>query len=266
MLLALMERKYQGYCAPTICIQELETAQRLQRHWRWCSDPSYASTHTTTSSSKARRLSHTLQEPSDDLHSTETSEQDPEERRVQMLRRHAQQIADTSVASTTGCGCKTGCLKMYCVCFSNRGYCHAGCGCDNCKNNSRTETSASTPFRATWPTTRAPSRSRLSSRLPDSNSFCQRKSSTGRAARVPLQEVEMPQEVLRVFPERTRVLTALSLCRLRQRTRPQAPQQLRAKMVSTDASKSTNAQQHIHVAMTKKPRRNLVQKTVRLRL
>ncbi|GLE07138.1 hypothetical protein PINS_up017106 [Pythium insidiosum] len=115
MLLALMERKYQGYCAPTICIQELETAQRLQRHWRWCSDPSYASTHTTTSSSKARRLSHTLQEPSDDLHSTETSEQDPEERRVQMLRRHAQQIADTSVASTTGCGCKTGCLKMYVI-------------------------------------------------------------------------------------------------------------------------------------------------------
>ena len=94
---------------------------------------------------------------------TAEKEKEKEERRLHALRRHAQQIQDTSVASTACCGCKTGCLKMYvfareqnpklcspstdnqniivvlhthryCVCFSTRGYCNAGCNCDNCKN------------------------------------------------------------------------------------------------------------------------------------
>ncbi|RLN80037.1 hypothetical protein BBJ28_00008828 [Nothophytophthora sp. Chile5] len=57
-----------------------------------------------------------------------------EEKRQRLLLRHALQIQASSVSSSTSCGCKTGCLKMYCMCFSSRGYCHAGCACDACKN------------------------------------------------------------------------------------------------------------------------------------
>lgn len=34
-----------------------------------------------------------------------------------------------------GCGCQTSnCLRRYCKCFSNRGYCYEGCGCVDCFN------------------------------------------------------------------------------------------------------------------------------------
>ncbi|RLN60466.1 hypothetical protein BBJ28_00010234, partial [Nothophytophthora sp. Chile5] len=64
----------------------------------------------------------------------EHGEKTREEKRQRLLLRHALQIQASSVSSSTSCGCKTGCLKMYCMCFSSRGYCHAGCACDACKN------------------------------------------------------------------------------------------------------------------------------------
>lgn len=61
-------------------------------------------------------------------------EQDRDSKRQRLLLRHAQQIQASSVSSSTSCGCKTGCLKMYCMCFSSRGFCHSGCGCEDCRN------------------------------------------------------------------------------------------------------------------------------------
>uniref|UniRef100_M4BSV0 CRC domain-containing protein n=1 Tax=Hyaloperonospora arabidopsidis (strain Emoy2) TaxID=559515 RepID=M4BSV0_HYAAE len=69
------------------------------------------------------------------LHLDQESEQTKASKRQRLALRHAQQIQASSTASSSSCGCKTGCLKMYCTCFSSRGFCHDGCACDECKNS-----------------------------------------------------------------------------------------------------------------------------------
>ncbi|EQC41029.1 hypothetical protein SDRG_02086 [Saprolegnia diclina VS20] len=51
----------------------------------------------------------------------------------------AEQLHKESHASTTCCGCKTGCLKLYCRCFLTKGFCTPQCGCTSCMNT-RTST------------------------------------------------------------------------------------------------------------------------------
>ncbi|CCI49134.1 unnamed protein product [Albugo candida] len=57
-----------------------------------------------------------------------------ERSKLQRIQTQAQQVQATSVDSLQICGCKTGCLKMYCVCFSSRGFCHPKCNCEACQN------------------------------------------------------------------------------------------------------------------------------------
>ena len=39
------------------------------------------------------------------------------------------------MSGCTSCNCRRSrCLKLYCECFKNRGYCSADCNCDNCHN------------------------------------------------------------------------------------------------------------------------------------
>ncbi|CAK4066964.1 unnamed protein product [Aphanomyces euteiches] len=51
----------------------------------------------------------------------------------------AKTLHEQSQPSVTCCGCKTGCLKLYCRCFLTRGFCTAQCSCATCLN---TKTSA----------------------------------------------------------------------------------------------------------------------------
>ncbi|KAG9412667.1 hypothetical protein AC1031_015575 [Aphanomyces cochlioides] len=51
----------------------------------------------------------------------------------------ARTLHEQSQPSITCCGCKTGCLKLYCRCFLTRGFCTAQCSCATCLN---TKTSA----------------------------------------------------------------------------------------------------------------------------
>ena len=44
------------------------------------------------------------------------------------------------MSGCTSCNCRRSrCLKLYCECFKNRGYCSADCNCDNCHNTPRHE-------------------------------------------------------------------------------------------------------------------------------
>ncbi|KAF0695431.1 Aste57867_13780 [Aphanomyces stellatus] len=46
----------------------------------------------------------------------------------------AKLLHEQSQPSSTCCGCKTGCLKLYCRCFLTRGFCTAQCTCVTCLN------------------------------------------------------------------------------------------------------------------------------------
>ncbi|ETW09668.1 hypothetical protein H310_00183 [Aphanomyces invadans] len=43
-------------------------------------------------------------------------------------------LHENSQPSSTCCGCKTGCLKLYCRCFLTRGFCTSQCTCASCLN------------------------------------------------------------------------------------------------------------------------------------
>jgi hypothetical protein len=118
MLVALLERKYQRHAMP-VDIEAIQDAKLLDAYWPQKTPP------TATASSKRSRVAVRVDTPpsaTSSLSSTSaggggaavlSSQDDKEEKRTQALRRHAQQIHDTSVSSTSCCGCKTGCLKMY---------------------------------------------------------------------------------------------------------------------------------------------------------
>ncbi|OQR86533.1 exosome complex exonuclease RRP41-like protein [Achlya hypogyna] len=46
----------------------------------------------------------------------------------------AELLHKESKPSSTCCGCKTGCLKLYCRCFLTKGFCTAQCTCMSCMN------------------------------------------------------------------------------------------------------------------------------------
>ncbi|KAF1792262.1 Lin-54 family [Phytophthora cactorum] len=114
-----------------VCLTDLESANMFNlpqsKKLKTGIASNQAATNSTNSQQIPARLDH-------------EQEQAKEKKRQQLLLRHAQQIQASSVSSSTSCGCKTGCLKMYCMCFSSRGFCHAGCGCDDCKNGRQNQT------------------------------------------------------------------------------------------------------------------------------
>ncbi|KAL4133743.1 hypothetical protein PRIC2_004060 [Phytophthora ramorum] len=148
MMLALLEKRYGSSSTLPVCLTDLETANMLHppqqkklktgvvasAQSRTSLDTS-ENTQTNTSKSVDRSATTLPRIPA-----RVEGEQEKEHKRQRLLKRHAQQIQASSVSSSTSCGCKTGCLKMYCMCFSSRGFCHAGCACDDCRNGRKNQT------------------------------------------------------------------------------------------------------------------------------
>lgn len=113
MLVALLERKYGAHAAP-LDLDALLAAKVFE--------PRRASAEQVagSSSSGSRQQLHvptaataaaaTVKE---EQPARDQAEREKEARRQRLLLRHALQVQDSSVASSTCCGCKTGCLKMY---------------------------------------------------------------------------------------------------------------------------------------------------------
>ncbi|KAE9034518.1 hypothetical protein PR003_g10086 [Phytophthora rubi] len=150
MMLALLEKRYGPDASLPVCLTDLEAAHLLQLPPRKklktgiaasvsSSRTSLGATRTETSTASDTKLA---APGSTNLQQTPArfGELAREDKRQRLLLRHAQQIQASSVSSSTSCGCKTGCLKMYCMCFSSRGFCHAGCACDDCKNGRKHQT------------------------------------------------------------------------------------------------------------------------------
>uniref|UniRef100_A0AAV1VGL9 CRC domain-containing protein n=1 Tax=Peronospora matthiolae TaxID=2874970 RepID=A0AAV1VGL9_9STRA len=158
MMLALLEKRYGSTGALPVSLTDLEAANMFNLSWVKSLKTGFANeqalskrsrslddTKTKTlvagtfhegddgrfslSSSRCLQQQHLL------LHLDQESEQTKASKRQRLALRHAQQIQVSSAASVSSCGCKTGCLKMYCTCFSSRGFCHDGCACDECKNS-----------------------------------------------------------------------------------------------------------------------------------
>ncbi|KAI9981087.1 hypothetical protein PInf_010496 [Phytophthora infestans] len=155
MMLALLEKRYGSDSSLPVCLTDLEAANMFHLPHSKRIKTGIASTqgesksrtsldanriHTSAKDSKLPATGSTNSQQIPARFDQEL-EQAKEKKRQRLLLRHAQQIQTSSVSSSTSCGCKTGCLKMYCMCFSSRGFCHAGCACDDCKNgrNSQTE-------------------------------------------------------------------------------------------------------------------------------
>jgi len=119
MLLALLEKKYGPQHALPVSLSALEEAKMLQpgADKRRASEGDAATDRTRISSTgQAGGIAtapalRTRAETSRLV--LEREEKEREERRRRLLVRHAQQIQDSSMRSSTSCGCKTGCLKMY---------------------------------------------------------------------------------------------------------------------------------------------------------
>lgn len=139
MMLALLENRYGAKHSIPISIADLEDAKMFQSQAKKrrigdssasiaqpvCNDPSDRGEHkirnrdTVSVAALPPRegtgnpmaiVKPRATEPSRTVHSRE--ERDREERRQRLLLRHAYQIQASSVASSTSCGCKTGCLKL----------------------------------------------------------------------------------------------------------------------------------------------------------
>ncbi|OQS00207.1 exosome complex exonuclease RRP41 [Thraustotheca clavata] len=57
------------------------------------------------------------------------------EKRDADIERAAELLHKQSQPSTICCGCKTGCLKLYCRCFLTKGFCTEQCTCASCMNS-----------------------------------------------------------------------------------------------------------------------------------
>lgn len=133
MLVALLERKYGKHSMP-VSIKELEDARQFEPRKKSEqqtistvalnagreSSASQTNSSSKSSNSSSRRTSgqhvagkdQTLVKDEPSRGDQERQDREKEERRQRILLRHAQQIQDASVSSSTCCGCKTGCLKM----------------------------------------------------------------------------------------------------------------------------------------------------------
>ncbi|KAG1695825.1 hypothetical protein DVH05_019164 [Phytophthora capsici] len=151
MLLALLEKRYSSKASLPVCLTDLEAANMFQLPKdKKLKTGTYSSSKPRTSldgstgrsSTQADKLPATGSTNSQQISARFDHEQElaKETKRQRLLLRHAQQIQASSVSSSTSCGCKTGCLKMYCMCFSSRGFCHPGCGCGDCKNSRQNQT------------------------------------------------------------------------------------------------------------------------------
>ncbi|CAH0478741.1 unnamed protein product [Peronospora belbahrii] len=146
MMLALLEKRYDANFALPVCLTDLEAANVLQLPQRKRLKTGIASAQvkskrgldTTRRQTTFTNAFNNSKMPATKVH--QASEQLNERKRQRLILRHAQQIQASTVSSSTSCGCKTGCLKMYCLCFSSRGFCHARCTCDDCKNNRMNQT------------------------------------------------------------------------------------------------------------------------------
>ncbi|KAF1325716.1 hypothetical protein FI667_g9002, partial [Globisporangium splendens] len=124
MLVALLERKYGRHSTP-VSIQALEDARVFETRQKKQQSDNVAGagqeTDVSQNSNSINSTIHSSRMPGKDPTTTEAQssrngleqlEKEKEARRERILRRHAQQIQDASVSSSTCCGCKTGCLKM----------------------------------------------------------------------------------------------------------------------------------------------------------
>ncbi|CAI5731849.1 unnamed protein product [Hyaloperonospora brassicae] len=154
MMLALLEKRYGFSCTLPVSLTDPEAAKVLKlshsKHLQTGSvsaqaslkrsrsvDDAYVKTAAgTVHGNRVLQLisSRHLQQQQAITYLDQESEQTRESKRQRLALRHAQEIQTSSVASSYSCGCKTGCLKICCTCFSSRGFCHAGCACDDCKN------------------------------------------------------------------------------------------------------------------------------------
>ncbi|KAL3657749.1 hypothetical protein V7S43_017321 [Phytophthora oleae] len=149
MLLALLEKRYSSKSSLPVCLTDLEAANIFQLPKdKKLKTGTFSSVKPRTSLDISRSATEVMKLPAT---SSTNSQQTParfdhergltqESKRQRLLLQHAHQIQASSVSSSTSCGCKTGCLKMYCMCFSSRGFCHAGCACDDCKNGRKNQT------------------------------------------------------------------------------------------------------------------------------
>ncbi|ETN15736.1 hypothetical protein PPTG_06945 [Phytophthora nicotianae INRA-310] len=150
MMLALLEKRYGSNSSLPVCLTDLEAANmfHLPQNKKIKTGISVTKSRTSLDDSRINTRANDTKLPATcSTNSQQISarfdhepEQAKEKKRQRLLLRHAQQIQASSVSSSTSCGCKTGCLKMYCMCFSSRGFCHAGCACDDCKNGRNNQT------------------------------------------------------------------------------------------------------------------------------
>ncbi|CEG40653.1 Metallothionein-like protein [Plasmopara halstedii] len=130
MMLALLEKRYGPKFVLPVCLTDLEAANLFNLPQIKHSDVTEKCIDSKDGSMSVVSATNLPDIP----------ETPREIKRQRVLQRHAQQIHTSSVSSSMCCGCKTGCLKMYCMCFSSRGFCHTGCTCFSCKNGRKHQT------------------------------------------------------------------------------------------------------------------------------
>lgn len=112
MLLALLERKYGRHEVASVEVSDLLDAKMFEpKAKKQRTEEPQEDSKNGTDSCQIRR-----QEGGEALkrgRPAHENEREREDRRRQLLLRYAQQIQDSSVNSSTTCGCKTGCLKMW---------------------------------------------------------------------------------------------------------------------------------------------------------
>ena len=152
MMLALLEKRYDANSTLPVCVTDLEAANTFHLPQRKTIKTEIASIQASVDSrsrATATRMPSSVSRTSSKMPVAKSEqmlaqfrheqEQTKERKRQRLLLRHAQQIQASTVASSTSCKCKTGCLKMYCTCFSSSGFCHTKCACDDCKNGRKNQ-------------------------------------------------------------------------------------------------------------------------------
>ncbi|KAI9910917.1 hypothetical protein PsorP6_010734 [Peronosclerospora sorghi] len=152
MMLALLEMRYGDKYTLPVCLRGLEDTNLFQLPQRKKIKTGVVPTQSLFKSDATKiHQSDAIHGTSNNFISFRQSQQLPtlrrhkqeqakESQRQRVLLQYAQQIQVSGGSSSTSCGCKTGCIKMYCVCFSSRGFCHGGCACEECKNNHENQT------------------------------------------------------------------------------------------------------------------------------